>query len=90
MKSYHKMMTALAPVLLAMGGMDVPGLKPTESERMVNNATLEALINEYKLIQEKKSNLSRNQRDLIEGRVKYLIAKGYITEDLKLHIEVKS
>ena len=37
------------------------------------------LIQEFKLIQEKKSTLSRNQRDFIILRVKYLIQKGHLS-----------
>lgn len=36
------------------------------------------LINEYRLIQEKKSKLSRSQRDFVEYRIKHLILKGHI------------
>ncbi|MBP1222652.1 hypothetical protein [Flavobacterium sp. 1355] len=38
----------------------------------------EALINELRLIQEKKSVLSRSERDFVELRIKHLIAKGHI------------
>lgn len=36
------------------------------------------LIEEFKLIQEKKSTLNRNQRDFVVLRVKYLISKGHL------------
>lgn len=36
------------------------------------------LIKEFKLIQEKKSTLNRNQRDFVVLRVKYLISKGHL------------
>lgn len=36
------------------------------------------LIAEYHLIQEKKSKLSRSQRDFVEYRIKHLILKGHI------------
>jgi len=36
------------------------------------------LIDEYQLIQEKKSKLSRRQRDMVEFRIMYLIRKGHI------------
>lgn len=36
------------------------------------------LINEYRLVQEKKSKLSNRQRILLEVRIRYLIAKGHI------------
>ena len=38
----------------------------------------EALINEFRLIQEKKSQLSRNERDFVELRIIHLISKGHI------------
>lgn len=37
-----------------------------------------SLINEYKLIQEKKSRLSSSQRQFVIARVLYLIKKGHI------------
>lgn len=36
------------------------------------------LINEYQLIQEKKSSLSKSQRDFVSLRIKHLISKGHI------------
>lgn len=36
------------------------------------------LINEYRLIQEKKSTLSKSQRDFVELRIRHLISKGHI------------
>ena len=63
--------------MLAMAGMS-PFHKSSEAERMVNNASLEALVNEYNLIQAKKSKLSRRQRDLVEARVEYYLEKGLI------------
>lgn len=36
------------------------------------------LIDEYRLIQEKKSKLSRSKRDFIEHRIKFLISKGHL------------
>ena len=36
------------------------------------------LINEYRLIQEKKSELSHSQRQFVVSRVLYLIKKGHI------------
>lgn len=41
-------------------------------------ADYEKLLNEYRLIEEKKSKLSSNQRMLVKSRVLYLIAKGHI------------
>ena len=36
------------------------------------------LIHEYRLIQEKKSSLSRAERDQVQARVLHLIGKGHI------------
>lgn len=36
------------------------------------------LIQEYRLIQEKKSTLSKSQRDFVILRIKHLIHKGHI------------
>lgn len=38
----------------------------------------EALINEFILIQKKKSELSRSERDFVKLRIKHLISKGHI------------
>jgi hypothetical protein len=45
---------------------------------------LDFLINEYKLIQKKESNLSRAKRDFIEATVKNLLAAGFLNEDLSV------
>ena len=36
------------------------------------------LIHEFRLIQEKKSTLSKRQRDFVELRIRHLISKGHI------------
>lgn len=41
-------------------------------------ASYESLINEFRLIQEKKSSLTRKERDFVELRIKHLIFKGHI------------
>ena len=41
----------------------------------------EYLINEFKLIENKESKLSKNQCDFIILRVKYLISKGHLKID---------
>ena len=38
----------------------------------------ESLINEFRLIQEKKSQLSKSERDFVELRIIHLISKGHI------------
>jgi hypothetical protein len=38
----------------------------------------QSLIDEYKLIQEKKSKLSKSQRDEVLQRVSFLVMKGHI------------
>jgi len=45
-------------------------------KRVVND--YEALINEFRLIQEKKSKLSRSQRDFVELKIIDLISKGHV------------
>ena len=41
-------------------------------------ADYEKLLNEYRLIEEKKSELSYYQRQLVRSRVFYLVSKGHI------------
>lgn len=51
------------------------------SQRLTSTRVIEEyqnLINEFRLIQEKKSKLSRSQRDFVELRIKHLISKGHI------------
>ena len=38
----------------------------------------EKLIDEFRLIQEKKSKLSKRERDFVELRIKHLIHKGHL------------
>lgn len=45
-------------------------------ERVVNDYN--SLINEFRLIQEKKSKLTRSQREFVELRIRHLISKGHI------------
>jgi len=59
------------------GGTD-PLIKQSPAERMVSNADVQSLINEYHLIKQKKSRLSANQRYMVECKVEYLIEKGTI------------
>ncbi|OHT44433.1 hypothetical protein B0A71_12895 [Flavobacterium tructae] len=44
--------------------------------RVINNYN--ELINELRLIQEKKSKLSKKERDFVELRIMHLISKGHI------------
>jgi len=46
-----------------------------KTESLIND--YEKLLNEYRLIQEKKSKLSYNQRQFVVSRVLYLIKKGH-------------
>jgi hypothetical protein len=51
------------------------------SQRLTSTRVIEEyqnLINEFRLIQEKKSKLSRSQRDFVELIIKHLISKGHI------------
>ena len=53
-------------------------IKQSQVERIVNKTDSKSLVNEYHLIQQKKSKLSRSQRDAVENRVKYLVKKDKI------------
>lgn len=46
-------------------------------------ADYDKLLNEYRLIEEKKSKLSFNQRMLVKSRVLFLISKGHIVVNSK-------
>lgn len=59
-------------------GAEDPLVKQTSVERMINRANLNSLIGEYHLIQQKKSRLSRSQRDAVENRILYLVKMGRI------------
>lgn len=57
----------------------VSRLSPKHRKRVSNIAKdYQKLINEYKLIQEKKSNLSRSEREMVVMRIKHLVAKGHL------------
>lgn len=53
----------------------------TRQGRMVVSMAPEKLVLEYLTIKKKKSKLSRRERDLVEGRVEYLISKGWLERD---------
>ena len=53
--------------------MGLPKIKQSQAERIVNMTDSQSLVNEYHLIQQKKSRLSRSKRDAIENRVLYLV-----------------
>lgn len=63
------MMTLLASM---MGDPGRPSI------RFVNDETYSDLVSEYKLIQQKKSSLSRSQRDSVVARVERLVKQGKI------------
>jgi hypothetical protein len=75
---------------LLAGAMLFGEYKMSSAERRVSGALLMDLVNEYNLIQDKKSSLSRRLRDLVEARVNYLVEQGCIirNEDGKVTIEV--
>jgi hypothetical protein len=50
----------------------------TPSELDIKNMRVEDLVNEYQLITEKKSSLSRIKRDLIVQRIDKLLREGKI------------
>jgi hypothetical protein len=45
----------------------------------IDKERIEAWVSEWNLIQQKKSKLSRKQRDKVEEIVKYLVDEGVIT-----------
>lgn len=47
-----------------------------KTESVINS--YEELIKEYELIQNKKSNLSKSQRDFVVMRINHLISKGHL------------
>ncbi len=73
---------AYLPLGLGMGGPSVGGkdplIKQTLAERIVSNTDSQSLVNEYHLIKQKKSKLSRSQRDAVENRVLYLVKMGRV------------
>ncbi len=75
MNMYSKAMNQMLP-MLAMAGM-YPELQ-TPSEKKISETEILWLIEEYKLIEDKKSKLSRSERDGLQYRVKWLVNKGII------------
>lgn len=69
LKEHIQMMTLLASM---MGDPGRPSI------RFVNDETYSDLVSEYKLIQQKKSSLSRSQRDSVVARVERLVKQGKI------------
>ena len=52
-------------------------MKPKKTEYQVTVGY--KAVSEYKLIQSKQSNLSRNQREAVNNRIKFLLERGVIT-----------
>lgn len=52
------------------------GLSP--AEKVIAEAPLEHLIQEFNLIQQKKSKLSKHLRDVVKLKVQFLIQEGVI------------
>jgi hypothetical protein len=50
----------------------------TPAEKAIAEAPIEAIVNEYNLIQQKKSKLSKHLRDVVELKVQFLIKEGKI------------
>jgi hypothetical protein len=46
-------------------------------ESVIND--YEKLIEQYRAVQERRSGLSRKDREFVEMRVKYLVSKGHLT-----------
>lgn len=73
--------------MLAMVSAMVGENSAPPSARLVNSASYDQLIDEYILIHQKKSKLSRSQRDSIVARVERLIREGKIVCPLALEQE---
>lgn len=57
-----------------MGDIGLGGLfRQSEAERKIWHMPVDSLIKEYELIKDKKSNLSRRERDMVEARVQYIM-----------------
>lgn len=70
-------MLQLAALSTMMGGMGLPDTrKPIEKEFDAEFTSMIKLCDEYNLIQQKKSKLSRTKRDMVESQVLYYSAKG--------------
>lgn len=67
-------MSSLLTLLMAMGGLMGDAVKLTEAEKRVSGASHTAILEEYELIKEKKSQLPRRYRDLVEHRAKQILA----------------
>lgn len=65
-------MSALLPLMLMMDDN-----KPSKI-KVIQGNHIEDLIAEYQLIQQKKSKLSRSQRDSVVSRYNYLVKRGSI------------
>lgn len=52
--------------------------KETKAKVSTLTDDYEKLIDEFRLIQEKKSKLSKRERDFVELRIKHLIHKGHL------------
>jgi predicted transcriptional regulator len=89
MIGYDKLMMAIAPLL--MMEEQLPVYRPSRSERMVSSASIEALMNEFNLINHKQSKLTSRQREMVKGRVEYLVEKGHLVklEDGSVSIRIE-
>jgi hypothetical protein len=50
----------------------------TRQEIAIAKAPIEAIVNEYNLIQKKESKLSRHLRDVVEMKIQFYIKEGKI------------
>lgn len=48
------------------------------AEKMIAEAPIETIVNEFNLIQQKKSKLSRHLREVVELKVQFYIKEGKI------------
>lgn len=55
----------------------------SRSEAIIAQAPIEVVINEYNLIQQKKSKLSRHLREVVELKIQFYIQEGQIEVNQK-------
>jgi len=59
----------------------IPKQEQIEQKQEIDKDVLD-VIQEYKLIQNKTSKLSKAKRDVVKWKVKFLLRKGLISDDL--------
>lgn len=69
----------LLPFISMASGIFQNELQSTEDVKIIEHEKTEELKAEYKLIQEKKSKLSRAKREFIIWKVEWMIKRGELT-----------